>query len=52
MENEDNDFEVDEVIGIQFSDDEDSGREAIRILFSEDEGESIEQKDFSKYNQY
>ena len=42
MEKEDNDFEVDEVIGIQFSDDEDGGREAIGILFSEDKGESIE----------
>jgi len=42
MEKEDNDFEVDEVIGVQFSDDEDGGREAIGILFSEDEGESIE----------
>ena len=38
MEKEDNDFEVDEVIGVQFSDDEDGGR--VGILFFEDEGES------------
>ncbi|KIM39223.1 hypothetical protein M413DRAFT_195901 [Hebeloma cylindrosporum] len=37
MENEGEDFEVDEIIGVQFSDDEHGGKEVIGIQFSEDE---------------
>lgn len=38
MEKEDNEFEIDQVIGVQFSDDDDDGEEVIGIQFSEDEG--------------
>ena len=42
MEKEENNFDIDEIIGVQFSDDEDNGREEVGIQFSEDEGEGIE----------